>query len=122
KGDTPMKRVVLLLSASVLLLLSLSIQSRPPKPPVEEANTFSIAAYDPERKEWGVAVASKYLAVGSAVPWAKAGVGAVATQAAVNVTLGPQGLEMLEKGKSAEETVKALMEGDNGRTFRQIGL
>src|SRR5687767_5658541 len=95
----PMNRAVLLLSASMLLLLGLSLQSRAPKPPVEEANTFSIAACDPERKEWGVAVASKYLAVGSAVPWAKAGVGAVATQAAVNVTLGPQGLEMLAQGK-----------------------
>ncbi len=117
-----MNRAVLLLSASVLLLLALSIETEASRPPVEEANTFSIAAYDPERKEWGVAVASKYLAVGSAVPWAKAGVGAVATQAAVNVTLGPQGLEMLEKGKSAADTIKALTEADSGRLSRQLGI
>jgi uncharacterized Ntn-hydrolase superfamily protein len=117
-----MNRVVLLLSASMLFLLSLALQTAASRPAVEEANTFSIAAYDPERKEWGVGVASKYLAVGSAVPWAKAGVGAIATQAAVNVTLGPQGLEMLDKGKSADETVKALMKADDGRTVRQIGI
>src|SRR6516162_7285856 len=87
-----------------------------------DANTFSIVAYDPERKEWGVAVASKYLAVGAAVPWAKAGVGAVATQAAVNVTFGPRGLELLEKGKSATEAVKELTEADEGRKVRQLGI
>jgi uncharacterized Ntn-hydrolase superfamily protein len=117
-----MNRIVLMLSASLLLLLALSLPGKAPRPKVEVANTFSIAAYDPERKEWGVAVASKFLAVGSAVPWAKAGVGAVATQAAVNVTLGPQGLEVLAQGKSAEETVKALMKADEGRTVRQIGI
>jgi uncharacterized Ntn-hydrolase superfamily protein len=110
-----MCRAVLLLSAIVMLLMSSVLRSDPrPARPVDEANTFSIVAYDPERKEWGVAVASKYLAVGSAVPWAKAGVGAVATQAAVNVTLGSQGLELLEKGKSAAETIKALTAADEG--------
>src|SRR2546423_15306806 len=67
------------------------------------ANTFSIVAYDPEKKEWGVAVASKYLAVGSAVPFSKAGVGAVAPQSFVNVELGPRGLDLMGPGKSAEE-------------------
>jgi hypothetical protein len=56
-----------------------------------EVNTFSIVAYDAESKEWGVGVASKYLAVGSVVPWAKTGVGAVATQAFVNARYGPDG-------------------------------
>src|SRR2546423_1373390 len=74
-------------------------------PPPDVAATFSIVAHDPDTREWGVAVASKYLAVGAAVPWAKAGVGAVATQSLVNVSYGPKGLELLEKGKNAEETI-----------------
>ncbi len=86
------------------------------------ANTFSIVAYDPDSKSWGVAVASKYLAVGSAVPWAKAGSGAVATQSYVNVTLGTQGLELLGKGKSAAEALKELTESDKGKEFRQLGV
>src|ERR1700731_944864 len=84
------------------------------------ACTFSIVAYDPDKKEWGVAVASKYLAVGSAVPFAKAGVGAVATQASVNVTYGPRGLERLAEGKSAAEVVKELTDADKGKEFRQL--
>jgi uncharacterized Ntn-hydrolase superfamily protein len=86
------------------------------------ANTFSIVAYDPDRMEWGVGVASKYLAVGAVVPWAKAGVGAVATQAAVNVTYGPRGLELLAEGKSAEEVIKLLTGDDKGMEFRQVGV
>jgi uncharacterized Ntn-hydrolase superfamily protein len=86
------------------------------------ANTFSIVAYDPDKKEWGVAVASKYLAVGSAVPFAKAGVGAVATQSFVNVELGPRGLELMAEGKSAEEALKVLLEEDKGKDARQLGL
>jgi len=76
----------------------------PSAPGEIEVNTFSIVAYDPERKEWGVAVASKYLAVGNAVPFARANVGAVATQAAVNVAHGPNGLDLLAKGKVAAFT------------------
>ena len=87
-----------------------------------EVNTFSIVAFDPEKQEWGVAVASKYLAVGSAVPYARAKVGAVATQAFVNVTLGPAGLELLAKGMSAEDALKALCESDKGIEVRQLGL
>jgi uncharacterized Ntn-hydrolase superfamily protein len=118
-----MSRFILLSSAAILYVLSaFSAPAEAPRPPVDEANTFSICAYDPERKEWGVAVASKYLAVGSAVPWAKAGVGAVATQSAVNVTYGPKGLELLEKGKSAEEVVKELTDADSGKQVRQLGV
>jgi uncharacterized Ntn-hydrolase superfamily protein len=91
-------------------------------PPDEIVNTFSIAAYDPDKQEWGVAVASKYLAVGAVVPWAKAGVGAVATQAAVNISFGPKGLELLGQGKSAAEVVKLLTEEDKGRDYRQLGV
>src|SRR5439155_10015478 len=63
-----------------------------------------------------------YLAVGSAVPFAKAQVGAVATQSRVNVTYGPNGLELLAKGKTAEEVVKELTDADQGQEFRQLGV
>ena len=85
-------------------------------------NTFSIVAFDPETNEWGIAVASKYLAVGSAVSWAKAGVGAVATQASVNVLLGNAALELMGKGKNAKETLDELIKADSGREIRQIGV
>ncbi|MDP9454343.1 MAG: DUF1028 domain-containing protein [Actinomycetota bacterium] len=84
--------------------------------------TFSIVAYDPETGGFGVAVQSKFLAVGAAVPWAKAGVGAVATQALANLSYGPKGLELMAGGKSARETVEALTAGDEGRADRQVGV
>jgi uncharacterized Ntn-hydrolase superfamily protein len=84
--------------------------------------TFSIVAYDPERQEWGIAVASKFLAVGSVVPWAKAGVGAIATQSHANTSYGPKGLELLGEGKSAEEVIKLLTEEDPGKDVRQVGI
>src|SRR5262245_24018168 len=88
----------------------------------DEVNTFSIVAFDPDKKEWGVAVASKYLAVGSVVPWARAGIGAVATQAQVNVTYGSRGLELLADGRMPEEIIKVMTEDDKGIDFRQIGI
>ncbi len=88
----------------------------------EPVHTFSIVAYDPERKEWGVGVASRYLAVGAVVPWARANVGAVATQATVNITWGPEGLKLLEQGKCAEEVVKTLIAVDKRSKSRQIGV
>jgi uncharacterized Ntn-hydrolase superfamily protein len=92
------------------------------EPAVEPINTFSIIAYDPETKEWGVGVASRVLAVGAVVPWAKAGVGAIATQSYANVSYGPKGLELLEKGKSAEEAIKLLTDADEGKDRRQVGI
>src|SRR6202045_3151486 len=65
--------------------------------------TFSIVAYDPVNADWGVAVASRYFSVGSVVPWAAAQVGAIATQANVNVGYGPRGLELLQQGRNAKE-------------------
>ena len=85
-------------------------------------STFSIVAYDPETKELGVAVQSKFLAVGAVVPWAKAGVGAVATQALANTTYGPQALERLAKGEKPDDIVKALTGADDGRADRQVGI
>ncbi len=86
--------------------------------------TFSIVAYDPssDPPEWGVAVASKFLSVGAAVPWASAGVGAVATQALANLAYGPDGLRMLASGRSATEVVNALTGPDELREQRQVGV
>jgi uncharacterized Ntn-hydrolase superfamily protein len=84
--------------------------------------TFSIVAHDPQQKEWGVGVASKFLAVGAVVPWAKAGVGAIATQSYANTTYGPRGLEMLAQGKSADEVVEALTSADSSKNVRQVGI
>jgi uncharacterized Ntn-hydrolase superfamily protein len=84
--------------------------------------TFSIVAYDPERKEWGVAVQSKFIAVGSIVPWAKSGVGAIATQAWANTSYGPKGLALLEQGLTAEEVISILTQKDEKREDRQVGI
>src|SRR5512135_2368057 len=85
-------------------------------------STFSIVACDPAAKEWGVAVQSKFLAVGAAVPWAQAGAGAVATQAEANTAYGPEGLAMLAQGLSAQETLDRLVTADPGRDHRQAGI
>ncbi|MGF9799691.1 DUF1028 domain-containing protein [Brevibacillus agri] len=85
-------------------------------------NTFSIVGFDPETKEWGVAVASKFLSVGSIVPWAKAGAGAVATQSWANTDYGTKGLELLAQGKSAQEVLDQLVAEDDGRSVRQVGI
>jgi uncharacterized Ntn-hydrolase superfamily protein len=85
-------------------------------------STYSIVAYDAAAQEWGVAVQSKFLAVGSAVPFARAGVGAVATQALANVAYGPQGLELLAQDVLAAETLKRLVRADPGREHRQLGI
>lgn len=84
--------------------------------------TFSIVAYDPGRQEWGVAVQSKFPAVGAVVSFARAGAGAVATQSYANLTYGPRGLDMMERGLPAAETVAGLTDFDPGRERRQIGV
>jgi uncharacterized Ntn-hydrolase superfamily protein len=84
--------------------------------------TFSIVGFDPETDTWGVAVQSKFLAVGAIVPWARAGVGAVATQALANFNYGPRGLKLMSQGKTAQETVEALISSDDEREHRQLGV
>jgi len=84
--------------------------------------TFSIVARDSQAGELGIAVQSKFLAVGAVVPWAKAGVGAIATQAWANTSYGPAGLELLASGLSAEETLAQLTSKDDGRPSRQVGI
>ncbi|TET37052.1 MAG: DUF1028 domain-containing protein [Planctomycetota bacterium] len=89
------------------------------EPPVA---TFSIVAYDPDTGDLGIAVQSKFFGVGAVVPWAKAGVGAIATQAAGNTRYGPEGLKLLESGMSAKKVVRKLTDADPGREYRQLGI
>lgn len=84
--------------------------------------TYSIAACDLEAGQWGIAVQSKFLSVGSVVPWAEPGVGAIATQAYANPRYGPNGLALLREGKSAQEAVDELTAADDGREQRQLGI
>lgn len=84
--------------------------------------TYSIVGCDLEARQWGVAVQSKFLAVGSVVPWAEAEVGAVATQAYANPSYGPNGLTLLREGLSASEVVERLTAADDGRDDRQLGV
>jgi uncharacterized Ntn-hydrolase superfamily protein len=84
--------------------------------------TFSIVACDLDSREWGVAVASKFLAVGAVVPWAQAEVGAVATQSYANTGYGPAGLALMAGGRSAQETLESLLSADEQREQRQVGI
>ena len=84
--------------------------------------TYSIAACDLEAGQWGVATQSKFLGVGSVVPWAVPGVGAIATQAYANPRYGPDGLELLREGLSADEAIERLTSADDGRNHRQLGI
>lgn len=84
--------------------------------------TYSIVGFDPETEELGIAVQSRFLGVGAVVPWAKAGVGAVATQSFANTTFGVKGLELMESGLSVEETLEELVKNDEGKGLRQVGI
>src|SRR5215471_16619608 len=88
----------------------------------QQVATYSIAACDLDAKQWGVAVQSKFLAVGSVVPWAEPGVGAIATQAWANPSYGPNGLKFLRSGLRASEVVERLTSEDEGRDQRQLGV
>ena len=85
-------------------------------------STYSIVALDPETKELGVAVQSHWFSVGSVVPWAKAGVGAVATQSLAKIEYGPEGLLLMEEGKTAQESLDILLAQDEGAKYRQVGM
>lgn len=85
-------------------------------------STFSIVACDLNEQAWGVAVASKFPAVGAVVPWARAEAGAIATQSFANTAFGPRGLRLLESGLSAEDTLSRLLAEDPDREHRQVGI
>jgi uncharacterized Ntn-hydrolase superfamily protein len=86
------------------------------------AHTYSIVARDPDTGEMGVAVQSHWFSVGSIVAWGEAGVGVVATQSFVNVSFGPRGLVLLNRGKTADQVVEALIASDDGRDVRQLAV
>ncbi len=105
------------------LLLHLSDLNQPTENPiVPPVATFSIVGYDAETGQLGIAVQSKFFAVGAVVPWAEAGVGAIATQSWANTTYGPNGLKLLKSGLSAEQTLERLIADDPGRATRQVGI
>ncbi|MCF8412520.1 MAG: DUF1028 domain-containing protein [Melioribacteraceae bacterium] len=95
-------------------------QSQFPKEPL--AHTFSIVAIDKENGEMGVAVQSHWFSVGSIVAWGEAGVGVIATQSFVNVSLGPNGLDLMKNGIHAERALAKLLSEDDGRDFRQVSF
>jgi uncharacterized Ntn-hydrolase superfamily protein len=107
-----------LLGLWILLSVLVPVSARADAP----TSTFSIVAYDSVTQEVGVAVQSKYFSVGTAVPWAAAGAGAVATQANVNVSLGPKALALLRTGMSASDVMKALAATDSLFQGRQVGI
>ena len=91
-------------------------------PKSNPVSTYSIVAYDEKTGEFGVAVQSHWFSVGFLVPWAKAGVGAVATQSFVKVEYGPDGLALMEDGKSAREALDQLISADEGQAVRQVAM
>ena len=93
-----------------------------PEVPHRPVHTYSIVARDPKTGEMAVAVQSHWFSVGSVVSWAEAGVGAIATQALVNVSLGPRGLDLMREGKSAPEALNELLASDEGRDVRQFAI
>lgn len=106
----------------VIGALAVSVFPRPLYSQKLPVATFSIVAYDSIAEEWGVAVESKFLGVGVGVPWARAGVGAIATQAWANTTYGPEGLTLLEMGIPADRIVEILTAKDQDRDRRQLGV
>jgi uncharacterized Ntn-hydrolase superfamily protein len=119
-----MKRIAAIDPITILTLLILTTASAqtPRQPPLRPVHTFSIVARDPATGELGVAVQSHWFSVGSIVPWAEAGVGAVATQSFVDPSYGKLGLDLMRTGKSAPDALKALLAGDDGRDVRQVAM
>ena len=107
----------------LLVLASLALQY-PERPPdlAKRAHTYSIVAYDSATGDLGVAVQSKFPNVGGIVPWAQAGVGAVATQSLGNTDYGEKGLELLARGATAPEAMRIVMRGDPRPSQRQVGM
>lgn len=115
--------VALVLLTLVLSMAAVSgIASDTPPVPRRPVHTFSIVARDPATGELGVAVQSHWFSVGSIVTWAEAGVGAVATQSFVDPSYGKNGLDLMRGGKSAPETLKELLDKDEGREVRQVAM
>lgn len=108
-----------LVSFVLLSCCSVAVRAAEPRRPV---NTYSIVARDAVTGDLGVAVQSHWFSVGSVVTWARAGVGAVATQSFVDPAYGPRGLDLMESGLNAEQALAALLEIDEGRDVRQVAF
>jgi uncharacterized Ntn-hydrolase superfamily protein len=124
RGTVPIAVIFIVSLCSPILARSLagrtgSSDSRSSARPV---HTFSIVARDPKTGDLGVAVQSHYFSVGGTVPWAEAGVGAVATQSLVEVSYGPKGLELMRSGKSAADALGELLKQDAERDVRQVAM
>ena len=132
-----MKRIAIAIFSVGLFATSVSAQQKQPftLPQVKQqpqagrralrlrpVHTYSIVARDPATGELGVAVQSHWFSVGTAVPWAEAGVGAVATQSFVDSSYGPLGLELMRAGRSAPEALRGLLAADEGRDVRQVAM
>jgi len=112
-----MKRFMVLIG--MIIVASSFVLSREYSRPV---HTYSIVAFDRNTGEFGAAVQSHWFSVGSIVPWAESGVGAIATQSFVEVSYGPLGLELMRAGKSAEEALSALVRADKNESVRQVAM
>jgi uncharacterized Ntn-hydrolase superfamily protein len=115
------KRILLAVLSMMLFVGVLWAQERPGKP-LRPVATYSIVARDPATGRLGVAVESHWFSVGTAVPWAEAGVGAVATQSFVESSYGPLGLDLMRAGRSAPEALRGLLAADEGREVRQVAM
>ena len=115
-----------LLACACLIAVDSAWPAEPGKPAVLPSDglvaTFSIVGFDPDTGDLGVAVQSKFFGVGTVVPWAKADVGAIATQSYANIDYGPDGLDSLTRGSTARETLDRLTTADEGRDRRQAGI
>ena len=114
--------VLLLVALVVSMPVVSGVASDTPAVPLRPVHTFSIVARDPATGELGVAVQSHWFSVGPIVPWAEAGVGAIATQSFVDPSYGKNGLELMRAGKSAPDTLKELLAKDEGREVRQVAM
>ncbi len=127
KGENVRILIMVLLCAAILMFggalnlgAQISSERADPGRPLRPVHTFSIVARDPNTGELGVAVQSHWFSVGSVVPWAEAGVGAIATQSFVDSSYGPLGLSLMRAGRSAPEALKGLLAADDGRDVRQV--
>jgi len=120
-----MRHLIALLMVVVFTLSTFQIKGQSPRAanrPLRPVHTFSIVCRDPATGELGVAVQSHWFSVGSIVPWAEAGVGAVATQSFVDPSYGKNGLDLMRSGKSAPDALKELLAKDEAREVRQVGM
>jgi len=120
-----MRHLIALLLVATFTLSTFQIKGQSPRvknKPLRPVHTFSIVCRDPATGELGVAVQSHWFSVGSIVPWADAGVGAVATQSFVDPSYGKNGLDLMRSGKSAPDALKELLAKDEAREVRQVGM